>query len=216
MRITGLVVAVCDADNSRLRILTIDDSSGKSIDIVIKRQNLMEKTDLKLLEGKPLRAAWAHDPHGSIDVGHVVDVKGGLSIFRGTRQIEVEKATVVKGTAQEVILWQKRSTFRRDILDTPWVLSRRDIRQCRKEADSAGSTSLAQKDKNRKSRKEHDKLAAQVTTNKTQKASLSARAGSAPTRPKIAPKPQAVETRKRLVEMLRDGSTEGKYSALGL
>ncbi|KHO01794.1 glycosyl hydrolase [Metarhizium album ARSEF 1941] len=72
--------------------------------------------------------------YANIDVGDVVDVKGALSTFRGEKQIKIERLAVVKSTAQEVEMWERRSRFRLQVLDNPWVLSEKEIRRCRKES----------------------------------------------------------------------------------
>lgn len=120
VRIAGIVVAI---DNfPHRRIYTIDDSDGLCIECV---------ADLPKAE--------PHDPTGvtapTVDVGAVVDVKGGLALFRGNKQIRIEKMTVLRSTNEEVALWEKARQFRGDVLDRPWKLTDREIRKCRKEAE---------------------------------------------------------------------------------
>ena len=86
-------------------------------------------------------------PYEEIDVGAVVDVKGKLTTFRGEMQITIEKMAHLKGTAQEVTLWEKRAKFRREVLDQPWILTDREVRRCRKEAER--SATEAERDKKR-------------------------------------------------------------------
>ncbi|KFH45415.1 hypothetical protein ACRE_037830 [Hapsidospora chrysogenum ATCC 11550] len=78
-------------------------------------------------------------PYEEIDVGAVVDVKGKLTTFRGEMQITIEKMAHLKGTAQEVTLWEKRAKFRREVLDQPWILTDREVRRCRKEAERSAT-----------------------------------------------------------------------------
>ena len=70
-----------------------------------------------------------------LDVGSVVDVKGGLKKFRDQKQIKVEKLVLLRSTDQEVSFWQKIYRFRRDVLDSPWILDERVVRRCRKRAE---------------------------------------------------------------------------------
>lgn len=119
-----MVVAVDEFPHRR--VYTVDDSDGLCIECVAD----VPKPD-------------SHDPSRStttivpkdVDVGSVVDVKGGLALFRGNKQIKIEKMTVLRSTDEEVVLWEKARQFRGDVLDKPWKLTDRQIRRCRKEAE---------------------------------------------------------------------------------
>jgi hypothetical protein len=119
-----VVVAVDEFPHRR--IYTVDDSDGSCIECVAD-----------VSRGDP------HDPSRAtapiipkdVDVGTVVDVKGGLALFRGNRQVKVEKMTVLRSTNEEVVLWEKARQFRGDVLDKPWKLTQREVRRCRKEAE---------------------------------------------------------------------------------
>lgn len=71
----------------------------------------------------------------AVDVGHVVDVKGLLSMFRSEMTIQAQKLNILKSTEDEVALWERRSLVQRDILDQPWVLTEKQIRRCRRAAE---------------------------------------------------------------------------------
>ncbi|GAP87115.2 putative ob-fold nucleic acid binding domain-containing protein [Rosellinia necatrix] len=75
-----------------------------------------------------------------IDVGTVLDVKGRVTLFRGQKQIKIQKATPVFSTNQEVLFWDKIRDFRREALSEPWALTDREVRRCRKmhQAEAAG------------------------------------------------------------------------------
>lgn len=148
------------------------------------------------------RAADLHqaDPYVDIDVGTVVDVKGGLSTFREERQINVEKMVIVKSTAQEVVLWEKRTKFHREILDVPWVLRDKDIRHCRREAERSEAKEeqkrVKEEDKKQRRTKEADaKLPVRGLKRKG-----SGDDGAA----------------KRMRMIIKENTLTGKYSALGL
>ncbi|KAF7552810.1 hypothetical protein G7046_g7292 [Stylonectria norvegica] len=139
VRIVGAVVAI--DEYAGRRIYTVDDSSGACIECMVTISPAPKKEDTTAEGGKlrqkdailnppPMPAVYA-----DIDVGSIVDVKGGLSIFRDEKQINMEKMTALRSTAQEVTLWEKRARFRTDVLEKPWVLRSRDIRRCRKEAE---------------------------------------------------------------------------------
>lgn len=76
-----------------------------------------------------------------MEVGTVLDVKGSVNIFRGQKQIKIQKATPIWSTNEEVLFWDKIRHFRRDVLDQPWTLKDREVRKCRKlqQAEGTGS-----------------------------------------------------------------------------
>lgn len=154
VRIAGVVVAVDEYPGRR--IYTVDDSSGVCIECLVD----VPRTDAALTAavGKPAQAVSAkvdpkHTRKGGeeaakvvekapkrvvpeeVDVGTVVDMKGGLSVFRGNKQIKILKATVLRSTEQEVAFWEKIQKFRREVLDKPWTLTDKEVRRCRKEEE---------------------------------------------------------------------------------
>lgn len=48
--------------------------------------------------------------------------KGGISEFRGTKQLVLERITVVETTDAEVRAWEERVRFRMEVLVEPWVV----------------------------------------------------------------------------------------------
>ena len=134
------------------RAFTIDDSSGYCIEAIVT-YTAASKTDPTkasdpnsfpqghansnppLVEPTGPNSEAASAPYPDIDVGVVVDIKGRLCQFRGEPQVKVEKMSHLRSTAQEVLLWEKRAKFRREVLDVVWTLRERDIRRCRKEAE---------------------------------------------------------------------------------
>lgn len=58
-----------------------------------------------------------------------------MTTFRDSKQLKVEKMTILRGTAEEVKLWTKRNAFRRDVLEKPWVLPDKTLRKCRRDAE---------------------------------------------------------------------------------
>ena len=69
------------------------------------------------------------------DVGSVVKAKGGLSTFRGVKQLTLERLTHITSTTAEARAWAENTAFRRDVLDRPWVVSVDDQRNLKKEAE---------------------------------------------------------------------------------
>lgn len=205
MRIVGVVVAVEQFANRRL--YTIDDSSGSNIVAVTTSPASAEpKNELvacTLRANTEARAAGLHraDPYADVDVGTVVDVKGGLSTYRDERQINIEKMVIVKSTAQEVVLWEKRTKFCRKILHVPWLLRDKDIRHCRREAERSD----AKKEQKRVKEEEKKK---QLRTKETD-AKLPVRG--------LKRKGSGDDgAAKRIRMIIKENAFTGKYSALGL
>lgn len=139
VRIVGVVVAI--DEYSGRRVYTVDDSSNACIECtILLAQPPKQDDDASKRETEPAQLPEHAPPLAlelftDIDVGSVVDVKGGLSTFRDEKQINIEKMHAVICTAEEVSLWEKRAQFRKDVLDKPWVLGDRDVRRCRKQAE---------------------------------------------------------------------------------
>ncbi|RMJ06579.1 hypothetical protein CDV36_013828 [Fusarium kuroshium] len=204
VRIVGVVVAI--DDYAGRRVYTVDDSSGACIECTILMSAPQEgvdsaamatdaapkKVDANLLATSALLA--------NINVGSVVDVKGGISTFREERQLNIEKMVPLRGTAQEVALWEKRIKFQSEVLEKPWVLRNRDIRRCRKEAERSEEEAERKR--------------------KRLKAMIEPKVAKQPTR--SADQDQRSETQqpskaKRLeLRQILEHGERGKYDALGL
>lgn len=207
MRVVGVVVAV-DEFHGR-RVYTLDDSSGACIECLVtipstgnadgkeKGKESGQKTD----DANPPTPARVLD----FRVGNVIDVKGGLSIYRDEKQLTVEKADTVRSTAQEVALWQKRARFRQDVLDKPWVLHSRDIRRCRKEAEHSEEKAERKRRRLAATLERRTAAAAEPEKPPTEKAKRSTRGDKEPT----------FDSKASLDRILRQGG-QGKYDALGL
>ncbi|KAJ4424891.1 hypothetical protein N0V82_000394 [Gnomoniopsis sp. IMI 355080] len=143
VRIAGIVVAVDEYPGRR--IYTVDDSSGACIEclvdvpradaaltaaVAVAKLDSMSNTKAGLATSAP-RSVVPEE----VDVGSIIDVKGGLSLFRGNKQIKILKATILRSTEQEVAFWEKTQKFRRDVLERPWKLTDKEVRRCRKEAE---------------------------------------------------------------------------------
>lgn len=140
-----MVVAV-DEHPGR-KVYTIDDGSGACLECMIdieKPSNTANNTTAVAglrtgLDGasttSTVMAKKTPKIPDDVDVGTVVDVKGGLMLFRRNKQIKILKATVLRSTEQEVVFWEKIRQFRRDTLDMPWKLTEREIRRCRKDEE---------------------------------------------------------------------------------
>ncbi|KJZ78460.1 hypothetical protein HIM_01851 [Hirsutella minnesotensis 3608] len=143
-------------------------------------------------------AASEPTPYDDVDIGMVIDVKGELSTFRDEMQVRLAKMCPVKGTEQELKIWEKRVRFRRDVLDKPWILSDGEVRKCRKRAEGS-ETKLVRK----RTRPE--------TTNKDVPTKREA-AISSETRSRQRLREKAA----RNLRSLNAADVSGKYRALGL
>jgi endo-1,3(4)-beta-glucanase len=204
VRIVGIVVAIEQYFNRRL--YTIDDSSGRNILALTippapaKPKNESTASEQRTETDTPAADPQEFDPYADVDVGSVVDVKGGVSAFRNERQINVEKMVIVKSTAQEVVLWEKRTKFRREVLNVPWLLREKDIRRCRREAER----SEAEKGQKKKTKKQS--RTGEVNEGDTK----------LPVRDSKSKSSRSDSAAKRVQTIIRDGASTGKYSALGL
>ncbi|OAR00115.1 hypothetical protein LLEC1_05130 [Akanthomyces lecanii] len=134
VRIVGVVVAIDEFGT--FRAFTIDDSSGACIEAIISLATPTPASDASATTAAPLGPfGQPVTPFDHIDVGSVVDVKGALTTFRDAMQLKVEKMATLRGTADEMRLWAKRSAFWKEVLEKPWVLPEKTIRKCRKEAE---------------------------------------------------------------------------------
>ncbi|KAJ4861596.1 telomere regulation protein stn1 domain-containing protein [Trichoderma breve] len=200
VRVVGIVVAIEQFFNRRL--YTIDDSSGRNIIAVTtppapaKAKNESTAGEQRTDKGADAQEA---DPYADIDVGAVVDVKGSVSSFRNEHQINIERMAVVKSTAQEVVLWEKRTRFRREVLNVPWVLRDKDVRRCRRDAERSEAEAEKKKAKKQSKAKE-------------------ARSGitKLPTRDSRSKISRDDSVTKTVQKIIREGAATGKYNALGL
>lgn len=127
-------------DYTGRRIYTVDDGSGANIEcMVLVPKN--EAPDPKLFPA-------------DIDIGHVLDVKGGLSVFRDQKQIVAGKIVILKTTDEEVDFWSKIQQFKKDVLSKPWILDERTVRRLRQDAEGIKpkDDKRDKKDKNRTKR----------------------------------------------------------------
>ncbi|KAK0742340.1 hypothetical protein B0T21DRAFT_409161 [Apiosordaria backusii] len=136
-RIAGVVVAI--QEFAHRIIYTIDDSSGATIECVVATPpQFPAVTNYKntpanantSADGRPLPKV-----DGPIDVGHIIDIKGGITVFRDVKQIRAEKVTHLRTTEQEAVFWEKIALLRKEVLCRPWALDPREVRKLRREEE---------------------------------------------------------------------------------
>lgn len=196
VRIAGVVVAV-ESPVPGKRIYTVDDSSGMNIECV---RNVPVEAELAAATAASAEMAGTPkaDALVDIDIGHVVDLKGSLRVFRNGMQIQIEHMVILHTTEQEVKFWTKLHNFRREVLSKPWHLDKTKIRKCRKEAE--GKEPTREKKRVRKGPSSHGSTTGPP---QSEDRKLSRNAGVS----------RSGSTSKRSTDLVRSA---GKYDALGL
>lgn len=129
MYLVAPIVAI-EGVNLRTTLITLDDSSGQCIDIRVTRKDAS-----KLVAGESNTTVQNVDIYSSIgtfevriddvpiDVATVVKAKCTISSFRGNRQLDLKKISVLKDTNEEIAAWRAQTQFKREVLSKPWVLT---------------------------------------------------------------------------------------------
>lgn len=144
---TGVVVAV-DEFSGRI-VLTIDDSSGINIEATCVAPPKPEAPPLDPVErakyiaekrAAPTKPEELISPDGpnltNIDVGSVVKIKGGITIFREQKQVMLKSIVILGDTNAEVKCWNEVAVFHREVLSKPWIVTSEEEASCRREADA--------------------------------------------------------------------------------
>ncbi len=140
VRMAGVVVAI-DHYHGR-RVYTVDDGSGVNIEcavaVPVTKGWLGGANHAKtgaVDNGCATEAKVQPQVPADLDVGDVVDAKGGVKLFWDQKQIKVEWMVRLGSTDQEVRFWTKVQAFRRDVLVRPWTLDATVVQACRREAE---------------------------------------------------------------------------------
>jgi hypothetical protein len=125
------IVAIQDIPNTKFFILTLDDSSGSCIDVKIERKDPakfdVDSTSNTTVPNLDIDVSFGYDSEIKIDgqivdIASVVKVKCTIGSFRGVKQLELKRCSVIKDTTEEVAAWEAMAQFKRDVLAGPWVL----------------------------------------------------------------------------------------------
>lgn len=223
VRIVGIVVAIDDFPGRR--IYTVDDSSGACIECVValKTPSSDARAPAPATNGLLGNRPQPQPPADcvDVDVGSVIDIKGGLTTFREEKQIKIEKVKILKSTEQEVALWERRAQFRNEVLLPPWVLSEKQIRRCRKEEmKETGDDAEEKKKRRREKRREEKRIEVEERRQKTK--AVAATVEEDRYRIHKLGRSGAKNSNRRngssggLLRHVLDESIRGKYNALGL
>lgn len=125
------------AGATKYALLMLDDGSGRAIEVKIPRRHGRDLTDGEVFPSNTyvdnlnvharLGLASLSIDNKPISVGTVLKVKGTITMFRN-RQIELKRVFLVKDTNEEVEYWASLAKHRRDVLTTPWILTRADMK----------------------------------------------------------------------------------------
>ncbi|KAA6414881.1 MAG: hypothetical protein FRX48_01631 [Lasallia pustulata] len=152
IRLVGVIVAF-DAYPTRW-ILTIDDSSGETLELMCPRAAgnptntatvAVDENNGAKVPPDNLRADRDNHTVGTtatglslnladVDIGSIVKVKGGITEFRGVKQMALEKLSILRTTNDEAAAWSERSHFHATILSHPWLVSREEQNRLLEEA----------------------------------------------------------------------------------
>ncbi|KAL4938511.1 hypothetical protein BDV06DRAFT_225915 [Aspergillus oleicola] len=156
VNVLGVIVARFDVP--RRTILTIDDSSGGTVDVVVLKNDVATapatvstipsakakpnpETTKEADEAKETHlTSTTHEPISIAPLipGKVFQIKGTLSIFRSIIQINLERFFPVPDTKAEMRFVEARTRFLVDVLSNPWILEDGEIEALRKQADEEG------------------------------------------------------------------------------
>lgn len=130
----GVVVQVelaPGAGATKFALITLDDGSGKVIEVKIPRRQTQLDDDAVFPSNTlinnvnvwvDMAVASVHVDGKALSVGSVVRVKGIITVFR-ERQIELKRIFRVKDTNEEAAFWTSLAKWRREVLSKPWVLT---------------------------------------------------------------------------------------------
>ncbi|KAK8213825.1 hypothetical protein IWZ00DRAFT_543157 [Phyllosticta capitalensis] len=132
VRLIGTVVAL-DAPTPTFALLTLDDGSGATIEVKIRRLKPDQldqtgthasNTTIPNVDVKTSNGDFDAFVDGDVvDMGTVINVKATLDFFRGVTQLLMVRCSVVKSTAEEVRGWAETAKYMRETLARPWELS---------------------------------------------------------------------------------------------
>ncbi|KAK0707515.1 hypothetical protein B0H67DRAFT_494868 [Lasiosphaeris hirsuta] len=219
VRVAGVVIAV-DEFNGR-KIYTLDDSSGVTITCTVPPATPPPGGTNSAVgavgngdSSKPKSTTTSNTQKqptiidGDIEIGHIILVKGVIkTTFWREREIEAVKISHLLSTEQEVQFWEKVEKLRKETLNQPWVLDKRVVRRCQKEAEGH-DVDRAKRHKKSASAAPQAAVAEVKPHNKVE------RSEKAISQPKA--RNSGLERRPKPPNPTIAASLVGKYSALGL
>ncbi|RHZ58809.1 hypothetical protein CDV55_103306 [Aspergillus turcosus] len=144
--LVGIIVARTDV--FKRTILTLDDSSGETIEIAVLKAESSDRTPHQQPQQQQQQQApenatrhVAATNRTDLDIsplvpGTVVQVKGTLSVFRAAMQLQLERFFLVRDTAAEMRFVDQRSRYLVEVLTVPWQLTGEEVERLRLEAEA--------------------------------------------------------------------------------
>jgi hypothetical protein len=117
-------------------LLTIDDGSGSTVVVKIKRlaANISAAIDCPSntsVSNVNVRAGLGffnvQIDDTAVDIGTVIKVKCTIEEFRGVKQLDLQRVSVIKTTAEEIKAWDGLSQFKKSVLSSPWALTNEEL-----------------------------------------------------------------------------------------
>ncbi|CBY00419.1 hypothetical protein LEMA_P015490.1 [Plenodomus lingam JN3] len=131
VRLVGAIVAINDI-HIRYTVLTIDDGSGATIDLTITRipspgLNPVDTSSPTTVDNVHIVSRiGVFDvlvDQQSLDIGTIVKAKGTISEFRGAKQLDLKRISIVADTNEEARAWAEAAAFKQSVLARPWHIS---------------------------------------------------------------------------------------------
>ncbi|KAL1999183.1 hypothetical protein VTN02DRAFT_4929 [Thermoascus thermophilus] len=148
--LAGVIVA--RSEYPRRTVLTVDDSSGETIEVVVLKSvgvGLPDRgNDVSAAATEPTHVtATTHSPLSitALTPGTVIKAKGTLSTFRATLQLHLERFAVLPDTNAEMRFCDARVRFLVDVLSVPWRLGAEEVARLREEAEAEGERVVREK-----------------------------------------------------------------------
>jgi len=135
--VVGVIVAIDDI-NLRYTVLTLDDGSGMTIELKIVRlppteRNLVDtssNTEIPNVDIISRPGIFDVVVDGQqLDIGSVVKAKCTISEFRGIKQLELKRVSMVATTDEEAKAWTEIAAFKQKVLSRPWHISSTEHRK---------------------------------------------------------------------------------------
>ncbi|KAL6249534.1 hypothetical protein RBB50_003387 [Rhinocladiella similis] len=169
VQVVGVVVAF-DEYYEKFWLLTIDDSSGATLDVTCPKPEQTKASNAGDVRTTTTAAAnqdadadadadldllLLHQTLPTLKIGTVIQAKGTLSTFRSCRQLSLLRLTVVRDTADEISLITSRTSFLTSTLSKPWTLSSSELQSLHSEAEGERTqeTKRAQRRRQREAKK---------------------------------------------------------------
>lgn len=68
----------------------------------------------------------------NLDIGTVIKAKCTITEFRGNKQLDLKRISIMRTTDEEAQAWADTAAFRQNVLAKPWVLSPKELKRIEK------------------------------------------------------------------------------------